>query len=256
MGFWGEVKASMNWHKARALPALLSRPARSVGCVGSGDDSSAAAPVTPAAPPDCTHDGGDWPMFGQNVCNTASAAAPRRPITATTVSKLKVKWVFKAAARRVGDPRRRRRQVYFPDWGGKLKRLDAETGAVVDEERRRPPYRHRRPGSLAGSCRARHRLPPRASPPRPRASRRSSRQQRHLRDGLVAVERDHGRGRQGHCGRSNGSPRSTCTRRPSSRARRPSTATRSTWASRRAKRSRPGSWPTTRAAPSAAASSP
>ena len=119
----------MNWHKARALPALLL-VVSSVGCVGSGDDSSAAAPVTPAAPPDCNADAGDWPMYGQNVCNTR-AASTTDPITVNNVSKLKVKWTYKAAGDISATPAVVGGQVYVPDWGGMLTRLDANSGAVV-----------------------------------------------------------------------------------------------------------------------------
>lgn len=69
----------------------------------------------------------DWPMFGQNLQNTA-AAGSQRPIDA---SKLAVKWV----ATMKGEVSARAAVVdgvvYVPDWGGQLWALNAATGAVV-----------------------------------------------------------------------------------------------------------------------------
>ncbi len=123
----------MNWHKARALPALLLSLAP-LACTGNGDDSASPAPVTmpEAAPPlDCANDGGDWTMYGQNVCNTRGGTSPTDPITAKTASKLKVKWTFKAAGDISATPAVVGGQVYVPDWGGNLNRIDANTGMAV-----------------------------------------------------------------------------------------------------------------------------
>ena len=77
---------------------------------------------TTAAPP------ADWPMFGQNLSNTATTAPgtgvrdPRR---------LKVKWTFttggdvSARAAVVGGV------VYFPDWGGNLHAVNANNGKSI-----------------------------------------------------------------------------------------------------------------------------
>ncbi len=129
----------MRWQTVRALPVLLV-----VGplwaCTGSGDDSSAeptpprdasveASAPTPA-PLDCAPDSGDWPMYGQNVCNTRTAAAGD-PINPKTVAKLKVKWRYTAAGDISATPAVVAGQVYVPDWGGMLNRIDANTGHVV-----------------------------------------------------------------------------------------------------------------------------
>jgi polyvinyl alcohol dehydrogenase (cytochrome) len=77
--------------------------------------------VHPAATAD------DWPMFGQNVLNTA-AAKSRAPIIA---SQLAPKWTFTTG----GDVSARAAVVsgvvYVPDWGGNLWAINATTGAQV-----------------------------------------------------------------------------------------------------------------------------
>lgn len=69
----------------------------------------------------------DWPMFGQNLQNTA-AAKSKAPIDA---SKLAVKWAFTTG----GDVSARAAVVdgvvYFPDWGGNVWAVNAATGAQV-----------------------------------------------------------------------------------------------------------------------------
>jgi polyvinyl alcohol dehydrogenase (cytochrome) len=69
----------------------------------------------------------DWPMFGQNVQNTA-AAKSKAPIIA---SQLAPKWTFTTG----GDVSARAAVVngvvYFPDWGGNLWAINAATGAQV-----------------------------------------------------------------------------------------------------------------------------
>ena len=70
-----------------------------------------------------------WPMFGQNIANTASTS--ETTISTGNASKLKPKWIFKtggdvsARAAVVNDV------VYFPDWGGNLWAVDASTGKTV-----------------------------------------------------------------------------------------------------------------------------
>jgi len=70
--------------------------------------------VLSAAPPP------DWPMFGQNVSNTASTTSPGNSMSPTTISKLKPKWIFTTG----GDVSARAAVVngvvYFPDWGGNI----------------------------------------------------------------------------------------------------------------------------------------
>ncbi len=66
----------------------------------------------------------DWPMFGQNLQNTASVRGASLP----DVGKLKVKWSFTTG----GDVSARAAVVdgraYFPDWGGNLWAVDTRSG--------------------------------------------------------------------------------------------------------------------------------
>jgi len=72
----------------------------------------------------------EWPMFGQNVQNTASNDV-ERTISRSNVATLAPKWVattggdVSARAAVVGGA------VYFPDFGGNLWALNANTGAVI-----------------------------------------------------------------------------------------------------------------------------
>ena len=67
----------------------------------------------------------DWPMFGQNLQNTASV----RGGELDDVSKLKVKWSFTTG----GDVSARAAVVdgraFFPDWGGNLWAVDVSNGS-------------------------------------------------------------------------------------------------------------------------------
>jgi len=76
--------------------------------------------------PDCGGNGG-WAMFGQNVCNTRSVSASG-PISPQTVSKLAVQWKFQAAGDISATPAVIGNDLYVPDWGGMLNKLNARTG--------------------------------------------------------------------------------------------------------------------------------
>src|SRR5215471_8965031 len=71
---------------------------------------------------------GDWPMFGQNVANTATNAT-ETTISTANASQLLPKWMFTTG----GDVSARAAVVngvaYFPDWGGNLWAVNASTGA-------------------------------------------------------------------------------------------------------------------------------
>jgi polyvinyl alcohol dehydrogenase (cytochrome) len=100
----------------------------SLGCkstAGSGvPDAAVAAP-----PLDCAGDSGDWPMYGQNVCNTRTAQGSS--ITPASVKQLALKWTYTASGDVSATPAVVGGQLYFPDWGGMLNCLDAQTGQVV-----------------------------------------------------------------------------------------------------------------------------
>ena len=70
---------------------------------------------------------GDWPMFGQNLQNTAATGSN----SGKDVSKLKLKWTFTTG----GDVSARAAVVngvaYFPDWGGNLWAVNAKNGNAV-----------------------------------------------------------------------------------------------------------------------------
>ena len=72
----------------------------------------------------------EWPMFGQNLQNTASNAGERK-ISTLNVTTLAPKWVKETG----GDVSARAAVVdgvvYFPDWGGNVWALDAKTGARI-----------------------------------------------------------------------------------------------------------------------------
>lgn len=89
----------------------------------------------------------EWRMIGHDVRDTRSQPEERK-IDAHNVSRLLPKWVFTTAGdvsatpavidepdrdkhHEQGGRGRSGKAVYFPDWGGKLWKLDAETGAVV-----------------------------------------------------------------------------------------------------------------------------
>jgi polyvinyl alcohol dehydrogenase (cytochrome) len=79
---------------------------------------------------DCTGSGDDWPMFGQNVCNTRSNSN-KDGLTPNSASTLAVKWAFKAAGDISATPAIVGKDVFVPDWAGMLYRIDARTGQAV-----------------------------------------------------------------------------------------------------------------------------
>jgi len=73
----------------------------------------------------------DWPMFGQNVANTAATTTPGNSMSPKQIAKLKPKWTLTTG----GDVSARAAVVngvvYFPDWGGNIWAVDSESGHVV-----------------------------------------------------------------------------------------------------------------------------
>jgi polyvinyl alcohol dehydrogenase (cytochrome) len=86
---------------------------------------TAAVVVADAQPPRT-----NWPMFGQNISNTAFNASENK-ISPQTANQLKVKWTFPTG----GDVSARAAVVdgvaYFPDWGGNLFAINAGNGSKV-----------------------------------------------------------------------------------------------------------------------------
>jgi polyvinyl alcohol dehydrogenase (cytochrome) len=85
---------------------------------------------TPLLPPDCASLQLGWPSFGQNVCNTRSTPLAGL-IGPKTVSKLAVKWTYKAAGDISATPAVVDGDVYVPDWGGMMNRINGLTGRPV-----------------------------------------------------------------------------------------------------------------------------
>jgi polyvinyl alcohol dehydrogenase (cytochrome) len=109
-------------------------PSRTSGSLPDAGGGSSPAPsdlrdAGGASPLDCSGAGDDWPMFGQNVCNTRSASGG--PITPATASKLGIKWVYSASGDVSATPAVVGGEIYVPDWGGMLNRIDANTGSAV-----------------------------------------------------------------------------------------------------------------------------
>jgi len=96
-----------------------------------GDDAGVEAEAQASAPPlDCSADDADWPFYGHDVCNTR-APTTAGGISTQTAAKLTMKWTYAAGGEVSATPAVVGGQVYVPDWGGSLARLDAATGTVA-----------------------------------------------------------------------------------------------------------------------------
>jgi polyvinyl alcohol dehydrogenase (cytochrome) len=83
-----------------------------------------------------------WPMIGHDIANTRNQPFERR-ISRRNVDRLSPRWTFTTAGDVSATPAvghetdkergrgHRRLALYFPDWGGVLWKLDAETGKVL-----------------------------------------------------------------------------------------------------------------------------
>lgn len=104
---------------------------------GKSSSSSTATPepdagVDAATPTglDCGGESTEWTSWGGNLCN-ARALSKSGALAKDTVSKLAVKWTFDAKGDVSATPAVVGGQVYVPDWGGMLHKLDAASGSVV-----------------------------------------------------------------------------------------------------------------------------
>jgi polyvinyl alcohol dehydrogenase (cytochrome) len=115
------------------LISLSAAIALSAAC-GSSDQpasevhSANIQAVSSVSQPDCQA-AADWPMFGQNICNTRSA--PDSGLNANNVSKLGVKWKFQAAGDISATPAVTGGELFVPDWGGMLNKINASTGQLI-----------------------------------------------------------------------------------------------------------------------------
>src|SRR5262245_2865969 len=109
----------MNRTSLRALPRVLLRTRR-YGAALAAVAGAVALTVHPS--PGAA---ADWPMFGQNLNNTASNVTTMS--MNKDVTSLQVKWTFTTG----GDVSARAAIfdgiVYFPDWAGNLYALSAST---------------------------------------------------------------------------------------------------------------------------------
>jgi polyvinyl alcohol dehydrogenase (cytochrome) len=91
---------------------------------------SIVAPAVTALGASTSNPNLQWPMFGQNYANTASNSFEKK-INTQNVTSLAPKWVATTG----GDVSARAALVngvvYFPDWGGNLWALDAQTGDKI-----------------------------------------------------------------------------------------------------------------------------
>jgi polyvinyl alcohol dehydrogenase (cytochrome) len=126
---WGLLLPLLPWS---GLLAVSSLPAAcgATTAKGTSTDTNVDHGGQALPPLDCSGSGDDWPMFGQNICNTR-AAPSGGPIDPSTASRLAVKWTFNAAGDISATPAVVGNDVYVPDWGGMLHRIDARTGKAV-----------------------------------------------------------------------------------------------------------------------------
>src|SRR5579872_4770795 len=133
-----------SFHAISSPSAAIITLALAVAGCSSGHKSTAAAPSMeagpaassppPAMPPpsdiDCSPTTADWPMFGQNVCNTGAQSTAGN-ISVDTVKNLKTKWVYDAPGDISATPAVVGNAVYVGDWAGMVSRIDATTGSLV-----------------------------------------------------------------------------------------------------------------------------
>jgi polyvinyl alcohol dehydrogenase (cytochrome) len=111
------------------LPACGSGPG--VGPEETGTTTqSLSLPGSALLPLDCLSLGDNWPSFGSDVCNS-HATLTDLSLNPRTASRLAVKWTYKAAGDISATPAVVDNELYVPDWGGMLNKLNARTGQVI-----------------------------------------------------------------------------------------------------------------------------
>jgi polyvinyl alcohol dehydrogenase (cytochrome) len=71
-----------------------------------------------------------WPFWGGGLDNTRNAAAETK-LSPQTVAQLRVKWVYTAAGNVSATPTVDNTGVYVTDWGGRIAKLDRDTGQEI-----------------------------------------------------------------------------------------------------------------------------
>ncbi len=110
--------------------AALGAPACSSGSPPVPERQSSTAQALAFAPLDCATLGESWPTFGRDVCGSRSVT-DLGPINPVTAGKLAVKWAYKAAGDISATPAVVGNEVFVPDWGGMLNKVDARTGKAI-----------------------------------------------------------------------------------------------------------------------------
>ncbi|MDH2430866.1 PQQ-binding-like beta-propeller repeat protein [Sphaerisporangium sp. TRM90804] len=72
----------------------------------------------------------DWPLIGRDVTNTRANPSESR-IGRDNVHRLRAKWTYKTHGDVSATPAVVAGALYFPDWGGYLNKVDAETGRGI-----------------------------------------------------------------------------------------------------------------------------
>lgn len=80
----------------------------------------------------------DWPSAGQNLSNTRTQPLESK-IGPGNVRQLRPKWVFTTHGFVSATPAVEHGAVYFPDWGGYINAVEAETGKLI-WQRQMPSY--------------------------------------------------------------------------------------------------------------------
>jgi polyvinyl alcohol dehydrogenase (cytochrome) len=128
------VEFSKRWRLRPFLTFLPLLAACGSGSAFPADDPAATVTedlgATTLLPLDCLALGDNWSMYGNNVCNTR-ATITDLSLNKQSVSRLAVKWSFKAAGDVSATPAVVGNELYVADWGGMLNKLNAQTGKVT-----------------------------------------------------------------------------------------------------------------------------
>jgi polyvinyl alcohol dehydrogenase (cytochrome) len=115
------------------LSALGVQALLAAGC-GSGaspsENAGNTAQTLSLAPLECAPTGDSWPSFGRDLCNSRSVQGVGA-INPATASKLAVKWKYQAGGDISATPAVLGNELFVPDWGGHLNKVDARTGAGI-----------------------------------------------------------------------------------------------------------------------------